>query len=123
MRCERPLAITSGSRSSTSRPPRAPGRNAAIEPEEVFSSLGNWYVVAWDVEADAERLFRADRVIEVAPTGVTFDPRGLEGAGRALYTPTGDDVPVRLRLRPSARWIAEYYATTTPSSSRTACSR
>ena len=83
-----------------------------IEPEEVFSSLGNWYVVAWDVEADAERLFRADRVMAVGRTRVTFDARGLEGAGRPLYTPTGDDVPVRLRLRPPARWIGEYYATT-----------
>jgi proteasome accessory factor C len=83
-----------------------------IEPEEVFSSLGNWYVAAWDVEADAERLFRADRVKTVAPTNVGFEPRGLEGAGRPLYTPTGDDVPVRLRLRPPARWIGEYYATT-----------
>ncbi len=28
-----------------------------------------------------------------------------EGAGRALYTPAPSDVPVRLRLRPSARWV------------------
>ncbi len=84
-----------------------------IEPEEVFSSLGNWYVVAWDVEADAERLFRADRV----------DGRRRERASRSTpedskapaapsTPPRGDDVPVRLRLRPAARWIGEYYATT-----------
>ena len=30
-----------------------------IEPEHVFSALGNWYVVAWDGHADAERLFPA----------------------------------------------------------------
>jgi proteasome accessory factor C len=83
-----------------------------IEPEEVFSGMGHWYVAAWDVEADAERLFRVDRVRSVAPTGETFSPRGLRGAGRDLYSPTGEDVAVRLRLRPPARWIAEYYATT-----------
>lgn len=82
-----------------------------IEPEEVFSAMGNWYVAAWDVDADDERLFRADRIRSVTPAGHAFEPRGLEGAGRPLYTPTGAEVPVRLRLRPDARWIAEYYAT------------
>jgi proteasome accessory factor C len=83
-----------------------------IDPEEVFSGMGHWYVAAWDVDADAERLFRADRVRSAVRAGETFAPRGLEGAGRDLYSPTGEDVSVRLRLRPAARWIAEYYATT-----------
>jgi proteasome accessory factor C len=83
-----------------------------IDPEEVFSSMGNWYVAAWDVDQDAERLFRADRVRAASPTGTRFLPRGLEGAGRKLYTPSGGEQTVRLRLAPGARWIAEYYATT-----------
>ncbi len=82
-----------------------------IDPEEVFSSIGNWYVAAWDVAADAERLFRADRIRDAEATGELFEPRGLEGAGRSLYTPTEEDVAVRLRLTPGARWIGEYYAT------------
>jgi proteasome accessory factor C len=82
-----------------------------IDPEEVFSSLGNWYTVAWDVNADAERLFRVDRIRRADETGETFEARGLEGAGRALYTPTERDLVVRLLLRPPARWIAEYYVT------------
>jgi len=82
-----------------------------IEPEAVFPSLGNWYVAAWDRGADAERLFRADRVRTAVDTGESFEPRGLEGAGRDLYTPGDADVPVRLRLHGGARWIAEYYAT------------
>jgi proteasome accessory factor C len=83
-----------------------------IEPEEVFSSMAHWYVAAWDVDADGERLFRADRVRSAEPTAETFTPRGLAGAGRDLYSPTEEDVEVQLRLRPAARWIAEYYATT-----------
>jgi proteasome accessory factor C len=83
-----------------------------IDPEEVFSGMGHWYVAAWDVDADAERLFRADRVRSVTPSGEAFTPRGLRGAGRDLYSPTDLDAEVRLRLRPTARWIAEYYATT-----------
>jgi proteasome accessory factor C len=82
-----------------------------IEPEAVFASAGRWYVVAWDVSVDGERVFRADRVSRVEETGPRATPRGLEGAGRPLYTPGDDDVAVRLLLRPAARWVAEYYTT------------
>jgi proteasome accessory factor C len=81
----------------------------AIDPEEVFSAIGNWYVVAWDHRSDAERLFRIDRVRSVEPTGEGFEPRGLAGAGRPLYTRTPGDAEVRLLLDPEARWVAEYY--------------
>jgi proteasome accessory factor C len=83
-----------------------------VEPEAVFASAGHWYVVAWDLSVDGERVFRADRVSTVEGTGVRFPPRGLEGAGRPLYTPGDRDVAVRLLLRPAARWVAEYYTTT-----------
>jgi proteasome accessory factor C len=83
-----------------------------IDPEEVFTGMGHWYVAAWDVDADAERLFRIDRIRSVTSTDESFSPRGLQGAGRDLYSPTGEDVAVRLRLAPAARWVAEYYATT-----------
>jgi proteasome accessory factor C len=80
-----------------------------IDPEHVFSAIGNWYVVAWDDRSDEERLFRVDRIRDARPTEERFEPRGLSGAGRDLYTPTPEDVTVRLRLRPGARWVAEYY--------------
>ena len=83
-----------------------------IDPEEVFLAIGNWYVAAWDHRSDAERLFRADRIRSLEPTGTRFEPRGLEGAGRPLYSPGRDDVAVTLRLAPGARWVAEYYETT-----------
>jgi proteasome accessory factor C len=83
-----------------------------IDPEQVFTSLGRWYVAAWDADADGERLLRADRIVGLEPTGESFELRGLEGAGRPLYTPSDEDIEVRLRLGPSARWIAEYCAAT-----------
>ncbi len=82
-----------------------------IDPEEVFHAIGNWYVVAWDHRSGEERLFRADRVHSVEPTGETFQPRGLAGAGRPLYSRSDADRQVRLLLRPEARWVAEYYET------------
>ena len=85
-----------------------------IDPEAVFASSGQWYVAAWDVEIDDERLLRVDRIDAATPAGVRFEPRGLQGAGRPLYTPGAEDVGVRVRLRPQARWVAEYYVATDP---------
>jgi proteasome accessory factor C len=82
-----------------------------IDPEEVFSAIGNWYVAAWDHRSDAERLFRADRIRSLAATGERFEARGLRGAGRPLYSPGAADVTVVLRLTPEARWVGEYYET------------
>ena len=83
-----------------------------IDPEQVFFALGNWYAVAWDHLTDEERMFRVDRIREVRATGEKFEPRGLLGQGRPLYSGSPDDVEVRLLLRPPARWVAEYYETT-----------
>lgn len=82
-----------------------------IDPEHVYSALGNWYAVAWDHSRDDERMFRLDRVRAVRPTGEHFEPRGLMGPGRPLYSPSEEDIPVRLGLGPGARWVAEYYET------------
>jgi proteasome accessory factor C len=86
-----------------------------IDPEEVFLALGNWYVVAWDHRSDAERLFRVDRIHSVERTGTRFEPRGLAGAGRPLYTRGDEDLEVRIHLSPDARWVAEYYETSAAS--------
>jgi len=80
----------------------------------VFASSGRWYVAAWDVDLDDERLLRVDRIDEVRASGERFEPRGLQGAGRPLYTPGAQDVGIRVRLRPEARWVAEYYVATDP---------
>jgi proteasome accessory factor C len=85
-----------------------------IEPEEVFASAGHWYVAAWDTDVDDERLLRVDRIASVTQTGDRFEPRGLQGAGRPLYTPGERDVAVRVLLAPAARWVAEYYLATDP---------
>ncbi len=68
-------------------------------------------MAAWCHRVDGERLFRVDRISAVRGTGETFEPRGLAGAGRPLYTPGEADVRVRLRLGPGARWVAEYHET------------
>jgi proteasome accessory factor C len=83
----------------------------SVDPEEVFAAIGKWYVVAWDHRSGEERMFRVDRIKSVSPTGERFEPRGLVGAGRPLYSRSDKDIAVRLFLRPAARWVAEYYET------------
>jgi proteasome accessory factor C len=80
-----------------------------IEPWAVFATLGNWYVSGHCRMADAERVFRNDRIRKVEPTGGTFDPPATPPVAEVRYAPGVDDVRARIRLAPSARWVAEYY--------------
>jgi proteasome accessory factor C len=80
-----------------------------IDPEQLFGAIGNWYLVAWDHRSGDERTFRVDRIRSVEETEATFEPRGLLGAGRPMYSRSEHDVSVHLRLAPGARWVAEYY--------------
>ena len=80
-----------------------------IEPWSVFSTLGNWYVSAWCRSAEAERVFRVDRIRTVAATGETFDPPNDPPPPIVHYTPGEEDVRAVIRLRAASRWVVEYY--------------
>lgn len=84
-----------------------------IDPERVFHALGAWYLGAYCHQAEADRLFRVDRVRAVRPTGVHFVPRPKpltrdgEDLGTLVYHPAPDDLRVTLRLKPEAEWVVE----------------
>ncbi len=80
-----------------------------IEPWAVFTTLGNWYVSAFCRSADAERVFRIDRIRSATPTGSRFTPNPTPHEATIRYTPGDDDVHVTIRLTGDARWVAEYY--------------
>ena len=80
-----------------------------VEPWEVFSSLGNWYLRGHCRLAGGERVFRLDRVRDLEVTESEATERVPAETGGALYSPGEDDVHVVLRLEPAARWVAEYY--------------
>ncbi len=80
-----------------------------IEPWTVFSTLGNWYVSAWCRLADAERVFRIDRIRTASPTGETFEPNLDPPLPEIRYTPNEDDVHVTIQLAEDAGWVAEHY--------------
>ncbi len=80
-----------------------------IEPWAVFTTLGNWYVSGFCRSADAERVFRIDRIRTVTPTGERFTPNPTPHEASIRYTPGDDDVHVTIRLLGDARWVADYY--------------
>jgi proteasome accessory factor C len=81
----------------------------SIEPWSVFATLGNWYVTGFCRLADAERVFRVDRIRSAELTGEAFDPPRELPPAEVRYTPGVDDVTARIRLDPAARWVTEYY--------------
>ena len=63
--------------------PDAPPRR--VEPHNLVASQGRWYLVAWDLDHDDWRLFRADRLAPRAPTGPRFARREIPGGDVREY--------------------------------------
>jgi predicted DNA-binding transcriptional regulator YafY len=49
----------------------------SVEPYRLVNDRRRWYLVAWDVDRDAWRTFRVDRIHPRTPTGPRFTPREL----------------------------------------------
>ena len=62
--------------------PRPPRR---VEPHHLVTSSGRWYLVAWDLDHDDWRTFRADRIAPRTPTGPRFAPREIPGGDVAEF--------------------------------------
>ncbi|WP_308160932.1 WYL domain-containing protein [Cellulomonas sp. GbtcB1] len=50
-----------------------------VEPHHLVARSGRWYVVAWDLDREDWRVFRADRVRPRTPGGARFAPRDIPG--------------------------------------------
>ncbi|WP_030454745.1 helix-turn-helix transcriptional regulator [Herbidospora cretacea] len=61
----------------------------AVEPYRIVSWGRRWYLVAWDVDRDDWRTFRADRITPRTPTGHRFPPREPPEGGAAAYVARG----------------------------------
>ncbi|TQM78500.1 putative DNA-binding transcriptional regulator YafY [Saccharothrix saharensis] len=64
-------------------PAATPPRRA--EPHHLVTRGGRWYLVAWDLDRDDWRTFRADRVTPRTPTGPRFTPREVPGGDVAGF--------------------------------------
>ena len=63
--------------------PRAPLRR--VEPHHLVASGGRWYLIAWDLERDDWRSFRADRIALRSSTGPRFTPRSVPGGSATEF--------------------------------------
>lgn len=57
----------------------APSPPRRVEPHDLVTVNGLWYLVAWDLERDEWRIFRADGIDPHMPTGPRFTPREFPG--------------------------------------------
>ncbi|WP_243791849.1 YafY family protein [Saccharopolyspora gloriosae] len=56
-----------------------------VQPHHLVTWGGRWYLVAWDLDRDDWRTFRADRIAPRTPTGPRFTPRELPGGDVAAF--------------------------------------
>jgi predicted DNA-binding transcriptional regulator YafY len=68
-----------GDGDSAEAPPRR------VQPHHLVTWGGRWYLVAWDLDRDDWRTFRADRISPRTPTGPRFTPRELPGGNVAAF--------------------------------------
>ncbi|MFI6201121.1 helix-turn-helix transcriptional regulator [Streptomyces phaeochromogenes] len=63
-----------------------------VEPHRLVCTERRWYLVAWDVDRDDWRTFRADRVTPKPPHGPRFTPRQPPAEDLAAYVSKGVSV-------------------------------
>jgi proteasome accessory factor C len=93
-----------------------PGRDEAterdVDPMRLLVVEGRTYLEGWCLRAEAVRLFRLDRVLDLTVLDVAAsvppdaEPRDVD---QGLFRPSAEDVQVVLELSTSGRWVAEYY--------------
>jgi predicted DNA-binding transcriptional regulator YafY len=55
------------------------------EPHHLVARTGRWYLVAWDLDRDDWRIYRADRIAPRTPTGPRFTAREVPGGDVAAF--------------------------------------
>ena len=83
-----------------------------VDPMRLLLVDGWSYLEGWCRRAEAVRLFRLDRVVELAALDVAASiPEDAEpvDVDRGLFRPSPDDIRVMIELTPAGRWVADHY--------------
>jgi proteasome accessory factor C len=80
-----------------------------VEGHSVFFNLGNWYLSGFCREADADRVFRVDRIEAIEIVDGTYEMDESDKQAMIQYQPTESDVRVSFTLESQSSWVAEYY--------------
>ncbi len=93
-----------------------PGRDEAterdVDPMRLLVVEGRSYLEGWCRRAEAVRVFRLDRVLELRVLDIAAEvPPEAEpvDVDQGLFRPSPEDLQVVLELSPLGRWVAEYY--------------
>ncbi len=93
-----------------------PGRDETterdVDPMRVLVIDQLPYLEGWCRRADGVRMFRLDRVVDIAVLDVAAEvpPQAqVRDLSAGLFQPSARDEVVVLDLDPSARWVADYY--------------
>jgi proteasome accessory factor C len=79
-----------------------------VDGYRVSNQDGNWYLLAWCHLAQAERVFRVDRIESARLLDETFEPPD-DPANAVSFSPGPEAPRVTLRLQPAAAWVVEYF--------------
>ncbi len=83
-----------------------------VDPLRLLLVEGRTYLEAWCRRVEGVRLFRLDRVADVAlldqPSAPPADVEHRD-VSQGLFRPSPDDLLVTLSLRPAAAWVADYH--------------
>ncbi|MCZ2839049.1 helix-turn-helix transcriptional regulator [Modestobacter sp. VKM Ac-2985] len=93
-------------------PSRDERTERTVDPMRLLLVDGHWYLEAWCRSAEGVRLFRLDRIDDVAvlDEAAAPPPQAHErDLADGLYQPGAAEPLVRLRLARTARWVADYY--------------
>jgi predicted DNA-binding transcriptional regulator YafY len=83
-----------------------------VDPMRLLFVEGEAYLEGWCRRAEAVRLFRLDRVVDLVILGVPAEvPAEAEpiDVDAGLFRPSPGDVRVTMELAPAGRWVADYY--------------
>ncbi|MFB9836406.1 WYL domain-containing protein [Actinoallomurus acaciae] len=83
-----------------------------VDPMRLLLVDGWSYLEGWCRRAEAVRLFRLDRIVELEVLDVAARiPEEAEpvDVDRGLFRPSPDDTKVIIDLTPSGRWVADHY--------------
>jgi predicted DNA-binding transcriptional regulator YafY len=70
-----------------------------VEPNRLVTVGRRWYLVAWDVDREAWRTFRVDRLTDPRSTRFRFEPREVPGGDAAAFVSQGlASVPTRYQV-------------------------
>ena len=79
-----------------------------IDPARFFSDEGQWYVAGYCHLAQADRVFRVDRIRKATLLETTFD-RPTDPGGLQLLDPAAGLPRVTIEVSPDARWVLDQY--------------